>query len=121
MTPFGLCYLATPYTRFPGGIDRAFREAARIAAHLNLAGVKAFSPIAHGHVLAKVSGLDPTDPAVFAKLNEAMLAHCGVLIVAQMDGWADSDGVREEIAYFERYIKPIYDLDPASLIMTRRP
>lgn len=115
-----LCYLGTPYTNFPGGIDKAFRQASRIAAHLSLAGLTIFCPIAHGHALAKASGLDPKNPAVFERINKSILHIANVLIVAQMDGWRNSEGLRDEIAHFERHHRPIYDLDPPSLIMTRR-
>jgi hypothetical protein len=119
MNPNDLAYLATPYSKM-SDLNKAFRQAARIAAHLSFAGLKIFCPIAHAHALARASGIDPKNPALFAKLNEEMLHVCAVLVVAQMDGWTESDGVREEIDYFELHHKPIYDLDPASLLMERR-
>lgn len=115
-----LCYLGTPYTNFPGGIDKAFHQASRIAAHLSLAGLTIFCPIAHGHALGRAAGLDPKNPAVFERINKGILRISNVLIVAQMDGWRNSDGLREEIEHFELQHKPIYDLDVATLFMTRR-
>ncbi len=120
MTPeLGLCFLSTPYTK-TADIDRAFQQAAHIAAKLSKAGLTVFSPIAHSHSLARCAGLDHRDPAVFAALNNKMLKHAEVLIVVLMEGWQDSDGVKEEVAFFERAHKPIFDCDPLTLMMTRR-
>lgn len=115
----GLCFLSTPYTKTPN-IDRAFEQAAMIAAHLSRSGLTVFSPIAHSHSLARCAGLDHRDPAVFAALNKKMLQHSEVLIVVLMEGWSESDGVKEEVAFFERAHKPIFDCDPLTLVMTRR-
>lgn len=114
-----VAYLATPYTLRPD-IDRAFQQASRIAAHLSLAGITIFSPIAHSHPMVRAAGLDHTNPAIYAALNKKMLDVCAYLIVVQMDGWQDSDGMREEIEFFERMHKPIYDCDPLTLTMKRR-
>lgn len=115
-----LAYLATPYSKYPHGIERAFADAAALAARLMLAGVKVYSPIAHTHPLAVHGGLDPLDHAIWLSFDEAMMAAAGVLIVAHLDGWAESMGIAHEIAFFERAGKPVFDLDPANLLMTRR-
>ncbi len=119
MLDSALVYLATPYTLTPS-IERAFEQACQIAARLSMSGLTVFSPIAHSVTLAKVAGLDHRDPAVFAALNNKMLRHAEVLIVVLMEGWQDSDGVKEEVAFFERAHKPIFDCDPLTLMMTRR-
>jgi hypothetical protein len=116
----GLTYLATPYTLTPD-IDRAFQQAARVAAHLSLAGITVFSPIVHSHPLVRAAGLDHRNPAVYAALNARMMDHCNVLVVVLMEGWHLSDGIKEEVAFFERTHKPIYDCYPVSLLMVRRP
>jgi hypothetical protein len=119
VTPSGLCYLATPYS-LTESIDRAFGRACRVAAHLNMAGITCFSPIAHGHAIARCAGIDPKNPAVFDRLNKHMLDICPVLIVVLMEGWRQSDGIKEEVAFFEKMHKPIYDCDPQSLRLTPR-
>lgn len=119
MSDPGIAYLCTPYTRQPN-IDRAFQQAALIAARLSRAGITIFSPIAHSHPMVRAAGLDHRDPAVYAKLNAKMLDVCNVLIVVHLEGWQESDGMREEIEFFERNHKPIYDCDPLTLRMTRR-
>lgn len=116
----GLAYLATPYTRYPAGIERAFTDAAKLAARLLHAGVKVYSPIAHTHPLAVYGDLDPLDHSIWLPFDEAMMAKADVLIVARMEGWAASKGIAHEIQYFADRHKPIFDLDPVTLTMTRR-
>lgn len=115
-----LAYLATPYTKFPGGIGAAFAGASRLAARLLQAGVNVYSPIAHTHPLAMYGNLDPLDLTIWLPSHQAMLAKADVLIVARMKGWEASKGIAHEIRYFERAKKPIYDLDPLTLSMKRR-
>lgn len=116
-----LCYLASPYTRFKGGdIEAAFIEASKIAARLLLAGIKVYSPIVHCHPLSVYGNIDPLDHKIWLPFNEAMLIACDVLVIAHMDGWQESYGVSEEIKFFEESRKPIFDLHPATLVMTRR-
>ncbi|WP_291854826.1 DUF1937 family protein [Bradyrhizobium sp.] len=115
-----LCYLATPYSRYPGGIERAFADAARLAAKMILAGVKVYSPIAHTHPLAVHGGLDPLDHALWLPFDEAMMNAARVLIVAHMEGWQESAGIAYEVAYFERHNKPIFDLNIATMVMAKR-
>jgi hypothetical protein len=119
MSNLGLCYLATPYT-LTADIERAFHQAACIAANLSKSGLTVFSPIAHSHSLAKCAGLDHRDPAVYEALNQKMLELSQILIVVRMEGWQRSDGVRKEVAFFEAAHKPIFDCDPITLVMTRR-
>jgi hypothetical protein len=85
-----------------------------------MAGITCFSPIAHGHAIARCSGIDPKNPAVFDRLNKRMLDVCNALIVVQMEGIHESDGVKEEIAFFERNHKPIWDCDPQTMRLTKR-
>lgn len=116
----GLAYLATPYTRYKGGIEQAFRDAAKLAAQLMRAGIKVYSPIAHTHPLAIHGNIDPLDHSIWLPFDHAMMRAADVLIVAHMDGWQKSKGIAHEVAFFEECRKPIFDLDPRSLVMTRR-
>lgn len=115
-----LAYLATPYSKYPEGIDRAFIDAAKLAAKLLRAGVKVYSPIAHTHPLAVHGNLDPLDHSIWMPFDHAMMAAADILVVAHMDGWQASYGIAEEIKFFEAAGKPIFDLDPKTLVMTRR-
>ena len=118
--PDALCYLATPYSKYAAGIDRAFIDAAKLAALLLRAGLKVYSPIAHTHPLAIHGKLDPFDHSTWLPFDHAMMKACDVLLVAHMDGWQESHGIAEEIKYFAAAGKPIFDLDPQTLVMAKR-
>lgn len=115
-----LCYLATPYTRYPGGQDIAFEHAAVLAARLLRHGITVYSPIAHTHPIATLGGIDPMDHAIWLPFDKVMMERCDVLLVAHMEGWQESFGIAEEIKFFEAERKPIFDLDPMRLTFTRR-
>jgi hypothetical protein len=114
-----LAYLATPYSRYPSGIGDAFIETCKIAAKLLQAGVKFYSPIAHSHGIAVWGHIDPLDLTIWLPFDEAIMKVSDVLIVAQMEGWKESTGVRHEIEFFRRANKPIFYLDPVSMTMSR--
>lgn len=116
----GLCYLGTPYTKYPDGIEAAFKEASRIAAKLLLAGVKVYSPIAHTHPIALYGKLDQLDLNIWLPFDEAMMHACGALIVAEMTGWEESKGLAHEIEFFERHGKPVFHLNPTTMGVWRR-
>lgn len=111
----GLVYLATPYSKYPGGIEKAFRDASALTAQLLVAGVAVYSPIAHTHPVAVHGGIDPLDHDIWLPFDEAMMAKADVLAVAHMAGWRESRGVAFEVAAFEAAGKPIFDLDPETL------
>lgn len=115
-----LCYLATPYSKYKPGLVKAFEDAAALAATLLVAGVKVYSPIAHTHPLAIHGHLDPLDHSIWLPFDEAMMNVCDVLIVAHMDGWEESYGIKHEIEFFTKANKPIFDLDPDTMHMKRR-
>ena len=115
-----LGYLGTPYTLFPPALTRAFILAARLAARLLKVGIKVYSPIAHTHPIAIHGGLDPRDHAIWIPFDRLMMARCDILIVAHMDGWAESKGIAHEVEFFAKANKPIFDLEPATLFMEKR-
>jgi hypothetical protein len=115
-----LGYLASPFSRYGGGHHLAFKEIARISARFRCAGLFTYSPIAHLFPLSVYGELDPMDLALWAPHNHVMMERCDCLIVAHMEGWDASDGVKSEIEYFKKMDKPIFDLDPVSLSMTKR-
>ncbi len=118
--PTGIAYLATPYSRYPGGIEKAFKDAAKLAGHLLCAGIKVYSPICHTHPIAIYGALDALDHSIWLPFDEAMMEAADALIVAHMEGWEESRGLAHEVRFFEDAGKPIYDLDPVMLVMTRR-
>lgn len=107
-----LCYLATPYSKYPAGMESAFVNAATIAGDL-LAKYKinVYSPIAHTHPMAEYAGLDHGDHGIWLPFDELMMRRCDVILVATvMEGWDTSKGVAHEIAFFLKEKKPVFHL-----------
>jgi hypothetical protein len=115
-----LVYLATPYTEYPRGPHAAFIRACEIKGQLIRVGLKVYSPIVSSHMVAIYGGLPPFDHDLWIPLDLDMLSRVDALMVAHMDGWDTSYGVREEVKFCERAGKPIFDLDPSILKWTRR-
>lgn len=107
-----LWYVATPYTKYPGGIGEAFDEACHQSATLVRAGIHVFSPIAHFHPIAILGDLDPLDHGIWIPQNRPFIAAAFGLIVVMMDGWHESDGVSAEIDAFIAAHKPIIFMGP---------
>lgn len=114
-----LAYLATPYSK-TGDLDKAYRDACALAARLILAGVNVFAPIVHAHGIAQHGKIDPLDQQFWKEADHEFLVKCDTLIVAHLDGWEQSSGIAHEIEFFNGRRKPIFDLDPVSLLMVRR-
>jgi nucleoside 2-deoxyribosyltransferase len=107
MTLPGLHYIATPYSKYPQGLDRAFVHAAEVTALLLRKGIVAYSPIVHSHTVAKVGDLDALDHKIWLPLDEQMMARCDACLVAMMRGWDQSFGVQHEIGFFRNLGKPV--------------
>lgn len=115
LAKFGVVYLATPYTKYPRGLEMAFIDACRIAAKMVQAGIKVYSPIAHTHPIACHGGISKTDHSLWLPFDFALMRKADALCVAKMDGWDQSFGVAEEIQMFKADHKPIFFLDPETM------
>lgn len=115
LAKFGVVYLASPYTRFPRGLEMAFIEVCRIAAKMVKAGVKVYSPIAHTHPIATHGSICKTDHSLWLPFDFALMRKADALCVAKMEGWEHSFGVAEEIQMFRADQKPIFYLDPETM------
>lgn len=105
-------YLATPYSKYPGGIEEAFRLAARYAGRLITAGVKVYSPITHTHPIAVEAGLDPYNHDIWMPADQPFMDAARGLIVLKAASWEQSRGIREEIGHFTVASKPIVFTEP---------
>jgi hypothetical protein len=103
-----LLYLATPYTKYPGGIEAAFIAACKLAAKLLQAGAKVYSPIAHTHPIALHGGINPLDHDIWLPFDSAMMTLADGLLVGQLPGWSESKGVLHEIDVFRKAGKPMH-------------
>lgn len=114
MEPF--YYLATPYTKYPLGIETAFQHAACIAGNLVKQGYRVYSPIAHTHPLAVFAGINPLDHTIWLPFDETMMRACDAVIAAKMDGWETSYGVQHEIVTFLKAGKRMFELEIDNLM-----
>ena len=109
-----LYYMASPYTKYGPGLPRACKDAANVAGRLLLNGIFVYSPIVHGHFLARCADI-PTRYDIWRPHNELMMARCDALIVARLPGWDKSVGVADEIAFFKKLGRPRYDIATESI------
>lgn len=111
----GFYYLATPYSRFPGGIDAAFRLACEASGLLLKARVPFYCPIAETHAIAMACGVDPLDHSIWLTHDEPLMEAASGLIVLMADTWEESYGISVEIAAFRAAGKPILYMEPGSV------
>ncbi len=104
-------YLATPYSKYPGGIDEAFKLACRETAVLIRASVRVYSPIAHTHPVAIHGNIDPYDHKIWMPADEPFMHAAKGLIVLRAESWKQSYGIGEEIKAFRAAEKPIVFMD----------
>lgn len=107
-----LFYLATPYSNYEGGLEKAYRDARLIAARFVKQGVAIYSPIVHSHPIARIGGIDPLDHEIWLSIDDPIMRAADALIVAMLRGWETSMGVRHEIEHFLAAGKPIVYHDP---------
>ena len=92
-----MIYLASPYSHPDPGLREArFDAACRTTATLVRAGHTVFAPIVQGHPLVRYGV--PSDWAFWRPLAREYLARCDELVVLQLDGWRESEGVQQELA-----------------------
>lgn len=93
-----LIYLASHYSS-PDPEVRAYRykKAIECAADLIKQGYLVFSPIAHSHEIAQRLGKDFEGFESWRELDLRMLASCNILVVAEIEGWEESCGVKIEM------------------------
>lgn len=116
---YDLVYVASPYTAYPHGPDRAYGDIGEVSWWLRIGGVSHFSPILYGHPLAKIWGVDRENSAFWLELDKGMMRVCDALVIVELDGWEDSSGINYEAAVFERDGKPIYYLNPTTMELRR--
>lgn len=92
-----MIYLASPYAHpDPDVREQRFDEVCRIAGALMATGHQVFCPIAHTHAIQSRYAL-PRTWEFWREQDLPLLAACDWLVVAAMDGWQDSVGVKAEI------------------------
>lgn len=105
-------YLGSPYSKFPGGMEAAYRAVCLSAALLINNKVPVFSPIAHSHSIAVEGDVDPMDHSIWLPADEPLMKAAGGLIVLMMDTWQTSYGLSCEIRHFVEAGKPVVYMTP---------
>jgi hypothetical protein len=108
----GFWYLGSPYTKHQQGLDAAFFDVARVNDALASLGVSLFSPIVAGHAVCAASGRDPRQAHLWMTCHRPIMERAGGLIIMCMEGWEQSDGLREEIDFFAQQGRPMMALKP---------
>lgn len=107
-------YLASPYSHPEEGMrySRAI-QIMEISGILMQKGLVVYSPIWACHEVARRMSL-PGDFKFWENMNDTMLKPAVGVIVAEMNGWTESEGVRNEIHKALMMDKPVYYYDPGS-------
>lgn len=100
-------YVASPYSKYPEGIEQAWINVCKITGKLISAGVPVYSPIAHTHPIAIYAEIDPYSHDIWLPADEPMMANAYGLIVVMMDGWMVSYGIGVEVDYFVEHCMPV--------------
>lgn len=120
------CYLATPYSRYAGGLDAAHDLACKAVARFLKAGIPIYSPIVHSHEVSKRGEIDALSHDFWLKADEPMMEAAHTLIVLCAEGWATSHGIQYEVKRFIEATKPVFHVyevildDPAEMEVLAR-
>jgi hypothetical protein len=115
LQPHSLLYLASPYSKYPAGIEQAFIDVSKLTGRLLKHGVTVYSPIAHMHPVAVHGQVDPYDHKIWLPLDEVMMGKCEAMLVAMMPTWEISKGIKHEIDFFLQADKPVFYLNPDTM------
>jgi len=92
-----MIYPACPYSHPDPLVREArFEAACRAAANLVCAGHAVFAPVVQGHSLVRYGV--PGDWKFWQPLVSEYLARCDEVLVLQLDGWRESEGVQAELS-----------------------
>ena len=109
-----LTYLAAPYRHPSDSVMEARLEAVtRVAAGLTDATLRIFCPLTYANALLSKGFAWKTD-AWWYEYDIGWLAHCAALVVLELPGWEESEGVRLEIEVANGLDIPISYLDTPS-------
>jgi hypothetical protein len=96
-----LIYLASPYTPHHGeSVEDRVNHITKIAARMMEQGHTVFCPIAHSHAIADYLPDELRyDHDFWMKQDLPVLEKCEMLIIAQLEGWKESKGVKQEFEF----------------------
>lgn len=104
-------YLASPYSHDDEAVrEQRFDAVCEYAAKLMREGFHVYSPIAHGHAVARF-GL-PGDWEFWREHCEQELRRSDGMIVLQLDGWTESVGIAHELTMTDSLNIPVEIVAP---------
>ena len=112
---YGLCYLASPYSLYDGGLDAAYTDVAALVVRLHALRISAYSPIVYSHPIARALNLDAKDHDFWIKFDEPMMKKCDALVIARFPGWDKSFGMSIENDRFRAAGKDVWHIDPIKM------
>ena len=96
-----MIYLASPYSHPDSAVmDSRHNEACKACAIMMNAGLVVYSPIAHCHFIAVRYGL-PRVWSFWKRFDTEMISKADEVLVLQLEGWQDSEGIKAEVAIAE--------------------
>lgn len=102
-----MIYLASPYSHPDPEIrEQRYQEALHAVFYHSGSGLAVYSPIVHWHPVALKYDL-PKDAAFWANQNRAMLKKATQLVVLNVEGWRQSEGVAQELDWAQEFKIPI--------------
>ena len=106
-----MIYLSSPYSHAdPDRMAERFLAVCKVAGILIGRGVHVFAAISHSHPIALAGDLG-LGWEFWKGFDLDMLTRCDELWVVDMDGWRESVGVGEEIAWAKQNDKPVRLVD----------
>lgn len=113
----GYYYLATPYSKWVHGLDDANIVAQLLTSRIMLERVPVFSPIAHTHGIANFLKDEAIahDHDFWMQADKPMFDAAHGLLIADLQGWRESKGVKMEIDWCVAQRKPYWLLDVVKL------
>jgi hypothetical protein len=111
-----LIYLSSPHSH-PDTVIKELRErqAAEAAAMIyHELRVPVYSPIAHSSNLAKIANLQHTQYDYWQAMDERMILAASEVIILDLPGWEESQGIAAEVVYAHRIGRPVYHIEPAT-------
>jgi hypothetical protein len=114
----GFWYLASPYSKYPGGMRNAYIRVAGVAAKLIKQGIHVYCPITHTHPMSTHGDISMTDYDTWLALDEQFIGPAKGIIVATLISWETSYGVAWEVGKFREQGKPVFHVDPSTMEIT---
>lgn len=108
-------YLASPYSKYPQGLNAAFEAVCQARGLLVKAKIPCFSPIIHSHSVAMICNIDPSDYKIWLPAEEPILRAAKGLIVLMLNTWNVSYGIGVEMDIFKNENKPIIFMTPGTV------